>query len=141
MPGFFSAKETMNSKMLHRTFVRSLIAAVVCAAPANAVQPVIKGTGSARFMLVEGNVLGTDGQPAEDVELLAFQKRRAGRESLKVSVQDSKFKVWVPIHWTDWFYIELSASTNSGKQRAFEGIANRDLRQAAVDGVVLELAR
>ena len=60
-------------------------------------------------------------------------------EPLSPKVEGDNFEVWIPIGGSNWSYLELSAGTRDGKKRVFQGIANRSLPQAAIDGLQLNL--
>ncbi len=102
--------------------------------------PVMRGEGAGREMLLRGRVRDTSGSPARDFEVIVNVKKEAGRQALPATVNGGQFEVWIPIAGSRWFYLEVSASTNDGRRRAFEGISNRELRTACIDGIDLQLA-
>ncbi|MEX2139106.1 MAG: M56 family metallopeptidase [Pirellulales bacterium] len=97
----------------------------------------IRGTGAEREMLVTGRVVESNGLPARDYDLVVHLWKDSSRETLSPKIDGDQFKVWVPI---GGFSLELSARTKDGKKRAFQGIVNWKMRQAAIDGVNLTLA-
>jgi len=102
----------------------------------------MRGSGADREMLLKGRVFETNGQPAGEYELLVNLKQAPpGCRVLTPKIAGNRFEVWVPIGGSGWFYLELSASTKNGRKRAFQGIANWSLRQAAIDEVNLALTK
>lgn len=102
--------------------------------------PVMRGEGAGREMLLRGRVRDPSGSPARDFGVIVSIKKEAGRQALPATVNGGQFEVWIPIAGSRWFYLEVSASTNDGRSRAFEGISNRELRTACIDGIDLQLA-
>ncbi|MGZ0165154.1 MAG: M56 family metallopeptidase [Planctomycetales bacterium] len=102
--------------------------------------PVMRGEGARREMLLRGRVRDTSGQPAREFDVIVSVKKKAGRQAVAATVNGSQFEVWIPIVGSHWFYLEVSASAKDGKSRAFEGISNRELRTACIDGIDLQFA-
>ncbi len=102
--------------------------------------PVLRGAGPNREMLLKGRVLDVDGKPAKDFDLSVVMRKQFSREIMPTTIEDGPFEFWVPIGGDDWFHLDLSATTNDGMRLATQSLANRALRQAALDGLVLQLA-
>ncbi|MEX2137857.1 MAG: M56 family metallopeptidase [Pirellulales bacterium] len=103
--------------------------------------PTHRGEGNNREMLLRGRVFDVDGRPARGFELVAtVYKSHLGREVLPATVEGSEFEVWVPISGSHWFNLGLTATAKNGSRRAVEGVENRELRQAAIEGIDLRLA-
>jgi len=102
--------------------------------------PVVRGEGAEREMLLRGRVSDASGNSARDFDVRVNVKKEAGRQALAATVNGSQFEVWIPIVGSHWFYLEVSASAKDGKSRAFEGISNRELRTACIDGIDLQFA-
>lgn len=103
--------------------------------------PTLRGEGKKREMLMRGRVFDVDGEPAREFELVAkAYKSRLGRDTLSAKVEGSEFEVGVPIGRSHWIYVELAATAKNGSSRVFEGIGNRELREAATEGIDLRLA-
>jgi hypothetical protein len=103
--------------------------------------PMLRGEGENLEMLLRGRVFDMEGKPAHEFELVAkAYKSHLGRDALPTSVDGNEFEVWVPIGGSHWFYVEIAATAQDGSSRAFEGIGNRELRQAAIEGLELRLA-
>ena len=99
------------------------------------------GRGGNARLLVRGRVLDVDGQPADGFSLVAkVYKSQLGRDVLKHRVENDTFEVWVPVGGSYWFHFEVAATSHDGKTRAVRGIGNRELRQAAIEGVTIQLA-
>jgi len=101
----------------------------------------LRGTGQNREMLIRGRVFGTDGLSAQGYELLVNLKESpSGLHELSTMMEGSRFEVWVPVGGSGWSYLEVSASADGGRRRAFLGVPNWSLRQKAIDGIELRLA-
>lgn len=102
--------------------------------------PTLRGEGEDRSMLLRGRVLDPNGKPAQGFEVVAIcNKGRIGRDVLPVKADGSRFEIWVPVGGSKWSYLEVAATANDGRSRAFEGIARREFRQAAIEGIDLRL--
>ena len=102
--------------------------------------PTLRGTGENREMLLHGRVLGADGKPASGFSLVArVHKSQLGRDVIPTKIEAGKFEVWVPVSGSHWRFVELTATAKDGASRANKGIGNRELRQAAIEGIELRL--
>ena len=101
---------------------------------------VVRGRGKDLEMSLRGFVLDKNGKPARDFDVSIDVRGQFGRKKQNVSIKSHLFRSWIPVGTTDWFFVEISAQSKDGRQRAIRGLANRELRQATLDGIRLQLA-
>ncbi len=91
-------------------------------------------------MLLKGHVIDIDGEPARNFQLSVRLKQQSGTAKLPAEIKGNEFESWIPIGDDESLHLELSATTTDTGRRATQGIQIRDLRQGAIDGVILQLA-
>ncbi|MEX2142767.1 MAG: M56 family metallopeptidase [Pirellulales bacterium] len=101
----------------------------------------IRGKGVEREMLVRGRVVDADGRAARECELGVNVNEGYISRALSPKLDGHRFEVWVPIGRSVGSSLELFASSKDGQQRGLRRIPTWGLRQAAIEGIDLVLAR
>ena len=100
----------------------------------------LEGSGKDLRIRLKGKVLESNGGPAADITVKVVMKARPYcDESLESQVNGSEFEVWVPVNDSDWYRVDIEASSADGDQLACKSLMLYDLRTAAVEGLTLEM--
>lgn len=100
----------------------------------------VRGSGEDLEFLLKGKVVLPDGSPAADFSLHCEMTDASSQESMAVTREGNLFHLWVPSNRQDWFSILFRAKTPDG-QIASETIAMSEIRQRAIEGIELKLAK
>lgn len=99
----------------------------------------LEGTGKDLRIKLTGEVIDGSGAPATGYELQAESVTNHLRKDLAAEIDGSRFSCWVPVGSLNWFGIHLHAVAADGRQIAAATIRDFELRQAAIDGVKLQM--
>lgn len=100
----------------------------------------LRGEGESLAIRLKGQIVSADGKPASDAKLTLSVTDGQGRSNeLEPPREGATFEYWVPVGKVYWYSIVLSAVSSDGKQSCSRVISRDELRQAAIDGLSLEL--
>lgn len=132
-----------------RGFATALALAATCAAAfgqdeataSDRVPAWLRGSGSDMQMRLRVTVLGPEGEAASDARLRVEYDNGQVSERLSVKPEGNTFEFWVPVGRAEWFRVNLTATRSAQTLVARLTVPIHDLRQAAIDGLELQLER
>lgn len=101
--------------------------------------PTMRGSGQDLQMLVRGEVVDEQGEPATDITMSVSQRSQFGLDSIPVKLIGATFETWIPIGSSRHFYYLFEAATEDGRLQVCRGVSNLELRTAAIEGLQLQL--
>jgi hypothetical protein len=97
----------------------------------------LEGAGQDMRIKLAGAIRDETGAPAKDCKLTVTLKSQFANTNLPVLVRGNLFQVRVPVGQSHWFNLELSATSADGRRTGRMGLANFQLREAAISGLEL----
>ena len=101
----------------------------------------LEGSGKNLRMCIRGEVVNEDGAPAKDFRLRLRSSALSGERDLPVDVEGNRFSCWIPVGEAPPFYLFVSATSPDGRRISRIGIEQGEIRQAAIEGLVLKMKR
>ena len=99
----------------------------------------LEGTGKDLRIRLSGEVVGEDGAPAEGFRLEVLSRTDFGEKGLPVEIRRNRFSCWVPVGKSVPFCLRVNATSSDGRLVARPMLYRHEIRQAAVDGLVLDM--
>ncbi len=101
----------------------------------------LDGSGKDLRIKVAGKVFDEKGTPANDYKLEARLETNFGGRGLPAAIEGNRFEFWVPAGIASWFRLDVNATSTDGRQIARKWILDDQIRQAAIDGLVLKMKK
>lgn len=99
----------------------------------------LRGTGESLEIRIRGEIVDAEGKAAEGATLVARCIKEGRSTDLLPNRIGQKFEVWVPVGKPEWFQLSFDGGSADGKKIISRRIMHTELRQAAIDGIKLEL--
>ena len=102
----------------------------------------LDGSGKDLRIKVAGKVLDENGTPANGYKLDARWETSFGERALPAAIEGNRFEFWIPVGspgW--WFRLHVNATSTDGSQVARKTMLDHEIRQAATNGLILQLKK
>ncbi len=99
----------------------------------------LEGSGKDLRMRIRGEVVNEDGTPADDFGLGLRSSALSGDRDLPLNVEGNKFSCWIPVGEAPPFCLFLSATSPDGRRISRVMVRTGEIRQAAINGLVLKM--
>ncbi len=100
----------------------------------------LRGLGEDLEICLRGEVLESDGSPAEGLAVVGALQSRGISTPIGVLCESNRFEACLPVNITSWYSMRLRVASNSGGV-AYVKLAPGVLRQSAIDGLRVTLTK